>query len=87
MIGRAAAIYPCSALFARSTARVQTRHQHILFWGGMRGTLALVLALGLPPELVYRQEVIATVFGIVIFSIFGQGLTMTSLLHRLEEVP
>lgn len=87
MVGRAVAIYPCCALFARSTARVQPRHQHILFWGGLRGALALALALGLPPELNYREEIIATVFGIVTFSIFLQGLTITALLRRLGEVP
>jgi len=87
MLGRAAAIYACCALFARSTARVQSRHQHMLFWGGLRGTLALALALGLPSQLDYREEIIATVFGIVIFSIFVQGLAMTSLLRRLGEVP
>jgi CPA1 family monovalent cation:H+ antiporter len=87
MVGRAVAVYPCCALFARSTARVQPRHQHILFWGGLRGALALALALGLPPELTYREEIIATVFGIVTFSIFLQGLTITPLLRRLGEVP
>jgi CPA1 family monovalent cation:H+ antiporter len=87
MVGRAVAIYPCCALFARSTARVQPRYQHILFWGGLRGALALALALGLPLELNYREEIIATVFGIVTFSIFFQGLTIAPLLRRLGEVP
>ncbi len=87
MLGRAAAVYPCCALFSRSTARVQSRHQHILFWGGLRGALALALALGLPPELSYRQEIIATVFSIVVFSIFIQGSTMTPLLRRSGEAP
>ncbi len=87
MVGRAAAVYPCCALFAHSTDRVQPRHQHILFWGGLRGALALALAVGLPPELSYRQEIIATVFGIVAFSIFIQGSTMTPLLRRLGEAP
>jgi CPA1 family monovalent cation:H+ antiporter len=86
MVGRAVAVYPCCALFARSTARVQIRHQHILFWGGLRGALSLALALGLPPELAYREEILATVFGIVTFSVFVQGLTVTPLLRRLGEI-
>jgi CPA1 family monovalent cation:H+ antiporter len=49
-IGRAAAVYPCCALFARSSGRVPARHQHVLFWGGLRGALALALALALPPR-------------------------------------
>ena len=86
MLARAVAIYPCCALFARSTLRVEPRHQHILFWGGLRGALALALALGLPPELPYREEIITTAFVIVAFSIFVQGLTMLHLLRWLREI-
>jgi CPA1 family monovalent cation:H+ antiporter len=83
---RAVAIYPCCALFARSKLRVEPRYQHILFWGGLRGALALALALGLPPELSYREEIITTAFVIVAFSIFAQGLSMPPLLRRLGEI-
>jgi CPA1 family monovalent cation:H+ antiporter len=86
ILARAVAIYPCCALFARSKLRVEPRHQHILFWGGLRGALALALALGLPPELSYREEIITTAFVIVAFSIFAQGLTMRPLLRWLREI-
>jgi CPA1 family monovalent cation:H+ antiporter len=86
MLARAVAIYPCCALFAGSRLHVEPRHQHILFWGGLRGALALALALGLPPALPYREEIITTAFVIVAFSIFAQGLTMAPLLRRLGEV-
>jgi Na+:H+ antiporter len=86
ILARAVAIYPCCALFARSTLRVEPRQQHILFWGGLRGALALALALGLPPELPYREEIITTAFVIVAFSIFAQGLTMLPLLRWLKEI-
>ena len=67
-------------------ARVKPPHQHILFRGGLRGALALALALGLPSELPYREEIITTAFVIVAFSIFAQGLTMPPLLRRLREI-
>ena len=86
ILARAIAIYPCCALFARSTLRVEPRYQHLLFWGGLRGGLALALALGLPPELPYRAEIITTAFVIVAFSIFVQGLTMLPLLRWLREI-
>jgi CPA1 family monovalent cation:H+ antiporter len=35
-LGRAVAIYPCCFLFSRSSLRVTMKHQHVLFWGGMR---------------------------------------------------
>jgi CPA1 family monovalent cation:H+ antiporter len=85
-LGRAAAIYPCCLLFAWSGWRVQPRHQHVLFWGGLRGALALALALGLPPEIPLRDHIVTISFAVVAFSVFVQGLTMTPLLRRLGEI-
>jgi CPA1 family monovalent cation:H+ antiporter len=74
-------------LFVRSSLRITARHQHILFWGGLRGALALALALGLPAEMPAREEIITAAFAVVAFSIFVQGLTMTPLMRRLGEFP
>ncbi len=86
LVARASAIYPLSALFARSRLRVDPRHQHILVWGGLRGALALALALGLPADLPQRGTIILTAFAVVAISIFGQGLTMPLLLRALGLV-
>ena len=86
-LGRALAIYPLSLFFSRSKLKIEKNHQHILFWGGLRGALALALALGLPEELQYREQIITAAFGVVAFSIFVQGLTMTPLLRRLQVLP
>lgn len=87
ILGRAAAIYPLSLIFARSKLKLKRNHQHILFWGGLRGALALALALGLPEDLPQREQIITAAFGVVAFSIFAQGLTMTPLLKWLKEIP
>ena len=86
-LGRAFAVYPCCLFFARSSLRVSGKHQHILFWGGLRGALALALALGLPASLPLREEIIATSFAVVAFSVFVQGLTMAPFLRRMGEIP
>lgn len=86
-VSRALAIYPCSLIFARTRLRVTARHQHILFWGGLRGALGLALALGLPPEIESRQEIIAVSFAVVAFSILVQGLTIGPLMKKLGELP
>jgi CPA1 family monovalent cation:H+ antiporter len=81
-LGRAVAIYPLCAIFAGSRLAVKLNHQHILFWGGLRGALALALALALPYELPNRDAIITVTFAVVAFSIFMQGLTITPLLKR-----
>jgi monovalent cation:H+ antiporter, CPA1 family len=86
-LGRAAAIYPCCLLFRRSSLCVSARHQHVLFWGGLRGALALALALGLPAEVPMREQIITISFAVVAFSVFVQGLTMAPLLRRMGEIP
>ncbi len=87
LVGRAVAIYPISALFSRSSLKIDLKHQHILFWGGLRGALALALALGIPYEISYRETIIRVTFGVVAFSVFVQGLTMTPLLRKLKQLP
>ena len=86
ILSRAVAIYPVSLIFWKSRLRIKPRHQHILFWGGLRGALGLALALGLPPEIPGRQEIITVAFAVVVFSILVQGLTITPLMRRLGEI-
>lgn len=86
-VGRSAAIYPCCLVFSRSSLRVAWKHQHILFWGGLRGAVALALALGLPPEVPLREQIITISFAVVAFSVFVQGLTIVLLLRRMGEIP
>jgi CPA1 family monovalent cation:H+ antiporter len=85
-VGRAVAVYPCCALFHWSTLRVSASHQHILFWGGLRGALALALSLALPETVPQRDLIIAITFVVVAFSIFVQGLTIPPLLRALGEI-
>jgi Na+:H+ antiporter len=55
----------------------------VLTWGGMRGSLSMVLALALPATLTHRDLLITVTFGVVLLSILIQGLTMKPLLKRL----
>ena len=87
LAGRVAAVYPLSALFCRSSWIVPMQYQHTLFWGGLRGSLALALALGVPVTVPYRTEILIATFGVVAFSIFIQGSTVTPLMRFLGELP
>jgi CPA1 family monovalent cation:H+ antiporter len=57
-----------------------------LFWGGLRGALALALALALPPEVPDRASIVTVSFAVVAFSVFVQGLSLTPLLRTFGEI-
>lgn len=82
LAGRAAAIYPITPFFARTRMATDKLTRHILFWGGLRGAMALALALGAPESLPEHDALVSVAFAVVAFSIFVQGLTMPLLLRK-----
>ncbi|MEO0854524.1 MAG: cation:proton antiporter, partial [Cyanobacteria bacterium J06648_11] len=58
----------------------------VLWWGGLRGSVSIALALSLPVALPGREAVIETVFGVVLFTLLVQGLTIRPLLDGLNLV-
>ena len=86
LFGRALAVYGCCSAFVKTKQRVQLFQQHLLVWGGLRGALALALALGLPPGIPERDNAISVTFAVVAFSILVQGLTMTPMLSYFGEI-
>lgn len=84
LAGRAISIYPIAAAFSGSRWRLPASYQHTLFWGGLRGALALALALAVPSSVPERNAIILTAFVVVAFSILIQGLTMPWLIKRFE---
>jgi CPA1 family monovalent cation:H+ antiporter len=87
LVGRAVAVYSCCGLYVSSALRVSAKHQHVLFWGGLRGALALALALALPAEVPQRNAIVTVSFAVVAFSVFVQGLTLKPLLRTFGEIP
>ena len=54
----------------------------VIGWGGVRGSIAIVLALGLPIAMPLRSLVVNAVFGASLLTILVQSLTMGRLLRR-----
>jgi len=56
----------------------------ILTWCGLRGGISIALALSLPAGR-ERDTVLAITYGVVVFSILVQGLTISSFLKMLRQ--
>ena len=82
LAGRALAVYPLALMFRGSRWRLPASFQHTLFWGGLRGALALALALAVPATVPEHHLIIVTAFVVVAFSILVQGLTMPVLIRH-----
>jgi CPA1 family monovalent cation:H+ antiporter len=84
LAGRAATVYPIALAFRRSRWAISWGETHFLWWSGLRGALALALALALPPDSPYRDNILVGAFGVVAFSVLIQGLTAKGVLQALK---
>lgn len=83
ILGRVLSVYGLVPLSNFHGRRISAAWQHVLVAGGMRGALALALALSLGRTFPYRQQILAMTFGVVAFTIIVQGLAIKPLLHIL----
>ena len=71
-------------LTARPTSERLSRNcSFIVSWGGLRGALAMVLALSLPENMPQRHLVITMTFGVTLLTLVVNGLSIAPLLRLL----
>ncbi len=63
-----------------------TRTVLILTWGGLRGAISVALALSVP-VFEHRELLVFITYGVVVFSIVVQGLSIKSLVQKLDLSP
>ncbi len=66
---------------------VSRAYQAVMFWGGLRGAVALAIVLSLP-EFELRETLVTVVMGAVLFTLLVQGLSVEALVRKLGlQVP
>ena len=89
LAGRALVIYvlfgPASRLAVRlrNGDRVPLAWLHVLFWAGLRGAVAVAMALSLPVDFPERALLQQITFGIVLFTLLVQGTTAEWVIERV----
>jgi CPA1 family monovalent cation:H+ antiporter len=86
LVGRAIVVY----LLLGGTSRIISDRYHpavpvawlhVMFWAGLRGAVAVAMALSLPPDFPQRTLLQEITFGVVLFTLLVQGTT-TELVMR-----
>jgi len=90
LVSRVVVIYtlvPASALFP-GVDKVNRQYQTVMWWGGLRGAIALAIVLSLE-DFYYAQIFVALVMGAVLFTLLVQGLTIEKLVRwlGLDQLP
>ncbi len=88
LVGRAVVVYLGVGVARNILARVGRGRplplgwQHVLFWSGLRGAVAVAMALSLPTDFPDRSLLQGTVYGVVLFTVLVQGTTASWVLRR-----
>lgn len=83
-LGRILSVYLLLAGLRWFDRPIPLRWQHILVLGNIKGSLSMALAVAIPLTLPGRDNIIALVFGAVLFSLVGQGLSLPWMVKRLK---
>jgi len=83
LVGRATSIYSLSLLLSVVKQRLPAKWQHVLVWSGLRGALSMAMVLGISTAIPEREGLIPLIFGVVLFSLVCQGLTIEALVVKL----
>lgn len=67
---------------------ISKQYQAAIYWGGLRGAIALAIVLSLPP-FAHKDLFVALVTGAVLFTLIVNGLTMEKLVRwlKLDQPP
>ena len=84
LIARALVVYGLVPVVGRlpGAEHIDRRYQTVMYWGGLRGAIALAIALSLG-DFRYAELFVAVVMGAVLFTLLVPALTIEPLVKRL----
>jgi len=92
LVGRALVVYILLGGASRLTRpvglaeRIPRGWLHVLFWAGLRGAVAVAMALSLPVDIPQRDLLQEITFGVVLFTLLVQGTTIGRVVDRTIRV-
>ena len=84
LVSRAIVVFSFAPLLSRLPGAdpIDMPFRQVMYWGGLRGAIALAIVLSLPP-FDYKDTLIAVVMGAVLFTLVVQGLSIEKLVKYL----
>lgn len=89
IVSRGLIIYSFSWVYGRIRPHnhIPLKFQHVMYWGGLRGAISLALALSIENAVfgaAVALELRVMTFGVVLFTLLGQGMTIDKLINHLK---
>ncbi len=84
VVARALVVWTVAHLLARMGRPLPRGWRTVVTWAGLRGAVSLAAALSLPDKLPDRALLLVLTFGIVLFTLLGQGLTIGRVMAWLH---
>ncbi|MDD2929883.1 MAG: cation:proton antiporter [Sideroxydans sp.] len=85
LVSRAVLVYGMTPLVGKlpGAQPVERPYQTVMFWGGLRGAIALAIVLSLP-EFEHSELFMPLTTGAVLFTLLAQGLSIEKLMRHLK---
>ena len=86
LLARAAGVYSLVPVTTRwfKLPEVTLAERHIMWWGGLKGGLAIAIVLSIPETLPGRELLINLTLGVVLFTLIVNAWSIRPLMHRLK---
>ena len=71
------------AILPASTSKLAKHVKHLVYWGALRGSLSMAMVMSLPSDFPDRSLFEIVTFGVVLFTLIVQGLSLEPLSRKL----